>query len=66
VKPAAAGGDGATGGTGAVGLAETFGGSSGSGGGGLGRIRVNTASGQFMAGAAVLRGITTSGTVGVR
>jgi len=66
VKPAAAGGDGASAGNGAVGQAETFGGSSGSGGGGLGRIRINTVSGQMPAGSAVLRGVTTSGTVGLR
>jgi hypothetical protein len=64
--PAAAGGDGATNSTGATGANATFG-AAGSGGGGLGRIRINTADGQYSASAtALVRGVTTTGMVGRR
>jgi hypothetical protein len=65
-KPAAAGGAGATTGDGVSG-AGTDNGSAGGGGGGLGRIRINTADGQYSAGTnSLVRGIATTGTVGRR
>lgn len=64
--PASTGGNGATTGAGGVG-GDTTQGSAGSGGGGLGRIRVNTADGQYTSGVgSVVRGAMTTGTVGTR
>jgi hypothetical protein len=68
-NPAAAGGAGATTGTGAAGGATvaTVWGSAGSGGGGLGRIRINTVDGLYTVSVnSLVRGVTTSGTVGRR
>jgi hypothetical protein len=65
-NPTATGGDGATTGAGATGQNSTSG-SAGGGGGGLGRIRINTADGQYTAGANTLvRGVATSGVIGRR
>jgi hypothetical protein len=59
--PAAAGGN-----AGAPGQ-DNIGGSAGGGGGGLGRIRINTADGQYASSAnSVLRGVVTSGTLLLR
>lgn len=64
VTPTAAGGDGATSGAGAPGGNATAG-SAGSGGGGLGRVRINTADGQYAANAnSRIRATTTTGMVG--
>jgi len=64
--PAAAGGDGGTAGAGGNGENASSG-SAGSGGGGLGRIRVNTADGQYTAApGSLVRGTATTGTVGRR
>lgn len=65
-SPTSIGGNGATTGAGGVG-GDTTQGSAGSGGGGLGRIRVNTANGQYTTGTgAVVRGTETTGMVGKR
>ena len=66
-SPATSGGNGAISATGGVGTDTTVGGSGGGGGGGLGRIRVNTADGQYTSGTgAVVTGAATTGTVGTR
>jgi hypothetical protein len=66
VTPSAIGGRGATTGVGEAGANATTG-SAGSGGGGLGRIRINTADGQYSIGAnAIVRGVATTGIVGRR
>lgn len=64
--PASIGGNGATSSAGGVG-GNASSGCAGGGGGGLGRIRVNTADGQYTKGAnALLRGVETTGMVGKR
>jgi hypothetical protein len=66
-SPLATGGDGATTGGGAAGQDNTFNGAAAGGGGGVGRIRINTADGQYAAKATtVLRGAATTGLVGRR
>lgn len=65
-SPASTGGNGATSAAGGVG-GDTTQGSAGGGGGGLGRVRVNTADGQYTAGTgAVIRGAEATGMVGRR
>jgi hypothetical protein len=64
--PSAAGGAGAITGAGTAGETVTAG-AAGSGGGGLGRIRINTADGQYIAStSSLIRGVTTSGTLAHR
>lgn len=66
-SPLATGGDGATTGGGAAGQDNTFNGSAASGAGGLGRIRINTANGEYSTAAgSVLRGSASAGLVGRR
>jgi hypothetical protein len=69
-NPTSQGGEGATTGAGGTGQnAErdgNKGGAAGGGGGGLGRIRINTAAGQYSANASVVRGVVTTGMVGRR
>lgn len=66
-SPTSVGGDGATNTTGNAGGDTTKGGSAGGGGGGLGRIRVNTANGQYTQGTGtIIRGSATTGTAAKR
>ena len=68
-NPTAAGGAGATAGTGIAGdnTTTTGRGSAGGGGGGVGRIRINTADGLYIVSVnSLIRGVTTTGTVGRR